>query len=62
MSDIQQKRDRLKSVLGRQIDRARENGQITFANLLYGMLIRTDAGRYDENLDAMILQHGQDVA
>lgn len=61
MSDLQRKRDRLKSILYTQMGRAHERGKPAFANMLFGMIVRTDAGRYDDELDAMILQHGREA-
>jgi hypothetical protein len=61
VSDLERKRDHLKRILAKQIQRALANGKPAFANMLHGMVIRTDAGRYDDELDAMILQHGREA-
>lgn len=50
MSALGKDRELLKQVLREKMDEAHAMGRTGLANVFYGQIIRTDAGRYDRQL------------
>lgn len=56
MTELRKKREEMKALLRKEMEKAREAGRPALARIMYGRTISVDAGRYDDKLDEHIAE------